>query len=147
MNKTIVSVESLQQRLGADLIVFDCRFNLADPDEGEAAWREQHIPGAVYAHLDRDLSSAITAASGRHPLPDPASFAAWLGRNGVTPDHDGPVVGIRRREEMGGEARGRADHHRSIHAIRATLDLTPANRQTPQHPRDADDPDDSRIAS
>ncbi len=66
-------------------LVVDCRFDLADPAAGETAWREGHVPGAAYLHLERDLSGPVSAATGRHPLPDPASFAATLGRLGVTP--------------------------------------------------------------
>ena len=33
------------------------------------------FPARSYLHLDRDLSSPITADSGRHPLPDPDRFA------------------------------------------------------------------------
>lgn len=66
-------------------LVVDCRFDLADPAAGEAAWRESHVPGAAYLHLDRDLSGPSSATTGRHPLPDPAAFAATLGRLGVTP--------------------------------------------------------------
>jgi thiosulfate/3-mercaptopyruvate sulfurtransferase len=66
-------------------VVVDCRFDLADPGAGERAWSEGHIPGAAYLHLDRDLSGPVNASTGRHPLPDPDSFAATLGRLGVTP--------------------------------------------------------------
>lgn len=66
-------------------LVLDCRFELADPDAGERAWSEGHLPGALYAHLDRDLSGPVTARSGRHPLPAPDAFAATLSRWGVTP--------------------------------------------------------------
>jgi thiosulfate/3-mercaptopyruvate sulfurtransferase len=66
-------------------LVVDCRFDLADPAAGEAAWRESHLPGAAYAHLDRDLSGPASASTGRHPLPRPEIFAATLGRLGVTP--------------------------------------------------------------
>jgi thiosulfate/3-mercaptopyruvate sulfurtransferase len=64
-------------------VVVDCRFNLADSGAGERAYRESHIPGACYAHLDRDLSSPITAQSGRHPLPDVAALAKRLGEWGI----------------------------------------------------------------
>ncbi len=71
-----------------DLVVFDCRFSLADADAGESAWRESHLPGARYAHLNRDLSdlrSAHAAGSGRHPWPQAETFVGWLARNGVSP--------------------------------------------------------------
>ena len=53
------------------LLWLDCRFDLKDPELGAKRYEEGHIPGAVYAHLDRDLSAAQTALSGRHPLPSP----------------------------------------------------------------------------
>ncbi len=63
--------------------VFDCRNDLADPGKGERAYSQAHIPGARFAHLDRNLSGAKTGSNGRHPLPDPAAFARWLGQAGV----------------------------------------------------------------
>lgn len=66
--------------------VVDCRFTLADPQAGRSAYEQLHLPGAVYAHLDDDLSGPITAQSGRHPLPEIATFAAQLGRWGIGND-------------------------------------------------------------
>ena len=66
-------------------IVVDCRFDLSDPGSGYRDYLEAHIPGAVYAHLDDDLSSPVTANSGRHPLPDADKFAAFLARSGWQP--------------------------------------------------------------
>ena len=69
-------------------IVFDCSFDLMQPDTGPGQYRHSHIPGAVYAHLDTDLSAkgdrTLTgaASSGRHPLPSRQRFAAWLGNVG-----------------------------------------------------------------
>lgn len=83
---TLVDAESLAARLGADdLRIFDCRFALLDTAVGESAWREAHVPGAQYAHLDRDLSGPHRAGAGRHPWPEADAFCAWLGRCGVTP--------------------------------------------------------------
>lgn len=64
-------------------IVIDCRFRLNDPAAGEAMYRRSHIPGARYAHLDRDLAGPIMPGTGRHPLPDPSVFAESLGKWGV----------------------------------------------------------------
>ncbi len=81
---TLVDAEALAARLRAGgAIVLDCRFDLARPGWGEDQWRAGHIPGAHYAHLDRDLSSPVTPASGRHPLPDRATLAARLGAWGI----------------------------------------------------------------
>jgi thiosulfate/3-mercaptopyruvate sulfurtransferase len=83
---TLIDAESLVERLGSDdLRIFDCRFALADTTAGEAAWRESHLPGAQYAHLDRDLSGPHRPGAGRHPWPDVDAFCDWLGRCGVTP--------------------------------------------------------------
>jgi thiosulfate/3-mercaptopyruvate sulfurtransferase len=84
MYTTLVPVATLAAHLDApDWLVVDCRFDLAQPAAGETAYRAGHIPGAVYSHLDRDLSSPITPATGRHPLPDPERLAATLSAWGV----------------------------------------------------------------
>lgn len=81
---TLVSVASLAGHLGdPDWIVFDCRHNLQDPDAGQRAYLEGHIPGSRFLHLDRDLSGPMTGSNGRHPLPDPARFAARLADLGM----------------------------------------------------------------
>jgi thiosulfate/3-mercaptopyruvate sulfurtransferase len=65
--------------------VCDLRWDLTDPDKGQATYRLGHIPGAVFVDLDRDLS-APPGIEGRHPLPDITDFAALLGRIGIAPD-------------------------------------------------------------
>ena len=81
---TLISTEELAVQLDDPrLVPIDCRFSLADPAAGERAYREGHIPGARYAHLDRDLAGPITPTSGRHPLPERETFAACLGAWGV----------------------------------------------------------------
>jgi len=70
---------------GEDVLVLDARFNLMQPNAGEAAWQAGHIPGALYAHLDRDLSGPKTGHNGRHPLPDLAAWRATLVSWGLTP--------------------------------------------------------------
>jgi thiosulfate/3-mercaptopyruvate sulfurtransferase len=81
---TLIDPATLAQQLERDdLVIFDCRFDLANVHWGEAQFAEAHLPGAQYLHLDRDLSSAITPGSGRHPLPDPEVFAHRLGALGV----------------------------------------------------------------
>jgi len=70
---------------GEDVLVLDARFNLMQPQAGEAAWQAGHIPGAVHAHLDRDLSGPKTGANGRHPLPGVPALASTLGQWGLTP--------------------------------------------------------------
>ena len=73
-----------------DVLVVDCRHDLADPARAERDYAQAHIPGAVYADLNRDLSDLSQQGLGRHPLPDAAAFSAVLARWGWTPDI--PVV-------------------------------------------------------
>jgi thiosulfate/3-mercaptopyruvate sulfurtransferase len=82
--QTIITTEALAAHLhDPHFAVVDCRFKLDDVRWGEEQWRIGHIPGAVYAHLDRDLSGPKSGTNGRHPLPDPAVFARTLGRFGI----------------------------------------------------------------
>ena len=84
--RTLVEAEELADRLDSpELVVVDCRYDLRDAGAGERAYRAGHIPGAVYAHLERDLSDASKTGKGRHPLPDADAFCATLARWGVTP--------------------------------------------------------------
>lgn len=63
--------------------LFDCRHELSDPGLGERQYAEAHLPGACFAHLERDLSARPDGGNGRHPLPEPSAFIAWLGAQGV----------------------------------------------------------------
>jgi len=69
-----------------DVVIVDCRFDLADPDAGRAQYLAGHIPGARYLDLCRDLSGAVGGQGGRHPLPDAAVFADALAARGIGPD-------------------------------------------------------------
>ncbi len=79
---TLIDPSALEAMLGhPDLVCVDCRFSLAEPQQGRRQYDESHIPGAVYAHLDEDLSGPGDAVAGRHPLPDPdragRTFGGW----------------------------------------------------------------------
>ena len=65
-------------------VVFDCRHDLLDSEKGERLYREGHIPCAHFANIDTDLSGEKNGRNGRHPLPSPAAFAAFLARHGVS---------------------------------------------------------------
>jgi thiosulfate/3-mercaptopyruvate sulfurtransferase len=87
MFRTLIGVESLQELLGKPRVaVVDCRFDLMKPEAGRQAYSTAHIPGARYADLNRDLSAPIGPHTGRHPLPAPEVFAAWLGAMGIGND-------------------------------------------------------------
>jgi len=66
-----------------DCRIIDCRFDLLKPEKGRAEYLAGHIPGAVFADLDRDLAGPVTVSSGRHPLPDPGVFKATLEGFGI----------------------------------------------------------------
>jgi thiosulfate/3-mercaptopyruvate sulfurtransferase len=66
-------------------VVVDCRFDLGDPSKGETQYLEAHIPGALYAHLDRDLSGKKTGTNGRHPLPSVEQMRERFGALGIAP--------------------------------------------------------------
>lgn len=78
MDACLIDARTLEQALAADktIVVVDCRFDLSNPEAGRDAYRAGHLPGAVYAHLDADLSGIIGPQTGRHPLPVPSVFAA-----------------------------------------------------------------------
>lgn len=82
---TLITADSLKAQLDRpDWIVVDCRFSLADTELGARSYRHGHIPNARYAHLDKDLSSAVTSQKGRHPLPDIRASAQKLGNWGIS---------------------------------------------------------------
>lgn len=84
MYRTLIDADQLLPLLGSpDCRVIDCRFDLGKPAWGGSQFWQGHIPGAIYAHLDRDLSSPITASSGRHPLPALDALAATVASWGV----------------------------------------------------------------
>ena len=87
MFTTLIEAEDLAALEPANVRVFDCRFELADPDAGVARFGADHIPGAVYLHLDHDLAGPVSPGrTGRHPLPEREAFRQLLRGHGVTDD-------------------------------------------------------------
>ncbi|NRA47363.1 MAG: sulfurtransferase [Oligoflexales bacterium] len=71
--------------------IFDCRFKLDDPNWGENQYKEGHIPGAIYCHLELHLSGPIKpGTTGRHPLPEIDDFTGQLKKWGL--DKQSPVI-------------------------------------------------------
>jgi thiosulfate/3-mercaptopyruvate sulfurtransferase len=89
---TLISAVELKSLMdeGRPLMVFDCSFDLAQPEAGRSMYQQAHIAGALFADLDHDLSAksgaarADAASGGRHPLPSRARFGDWLGERGFT---------------------------------------------------------------
>ncbi|GGA18861.1 sulfurtransferase [Dyella nitratireducens] len=87
MKSTLITAEELAAMSPDGVLIVDCRFDLADADKGERDYRAEHIPGAMFAHLDRDLSDLgrVKLGLGRHPLPTEEAFSALLSRLGWRP--------------------------------------------------------------
>lgn len=100
---TLVSCAQLADHLNDPTwVVVDCRHQLSDVGYGEREYARGHLPGAVFMHFDRDLSSAMTGRNGRHPLPDPRRLAEKLGAAGISRttqvvvyDDDGGMYAVR----------------------------------------------------
>ncbi len=98
----LIDAASLKAALGRHAIVLlDASFDLTDTSAGEQSWAQGHLPGAQYAHLERDLSGPKLALgpgfSGRHPLPLRTALAATAGRWGI-----GPTQAVVAMDRQGG---------------------------------------------
>jgi len=89
-DRLLVGVEALAAELACQLppVLLDVRWLLGGPP-GIDSYRQGHLPGAVFADLDRDLAGP-PGPSGRHPLPEPGAFQAAMRAAGVSRDR--PVV-------------------------------------------------------
>jgi len=76
-------IEAAELLTLSNTVIFDCRFSLADPSGGESLYRQGHIPGAHYMHLERDMSGPVLQHGGRHPLPSAVAFVELLASFGV----------------------------------------------------------------
>jgi len=85
MSQPLITANQLEELLntGADVLLCDCRFDLAKPTAGREAYQMSHLPGAIYVDLDEDLSGPQTGANGRHPLPSPEVWAKTRQRLGI----------------------------------------------------------------
>lgn len=85
MYTTLIDCQTVASHLNdANWIIVDARFSLGDVDEGRRNYLARHIPGAVYAHLDDDLSGPPITDAGRHPLPTPEALTRLFGRLGIS---------------------------------------------------------------
>ncbi len=82
---TLISTEELARHLDDPrFVIVDVRHDLAQPERfGDDAYAQGHIPGAAFAHIDRDLSAPMTGRNGRHPLPSPEAASEIFGQLGI----------------------------------------------------------------
>ncbi len=67
---TVIKPSDVNDHLGdPNWAIFDCRFDLNDPDRGRKEYEHVHVPGAVYLNLEKQLSDNPDGSNGRHPLP------------------------------------------------------------------------------
>jgi thiosulfate/3-mercaptopyruvate sulfurtransferase len=85
VTQPIVPVRTLADWIEArrpDLRICDVRWYLGQPaGSGRAAYDAGHIPGAIHVDLDTELVAPV--GPGRHPLPEPAAFAAAMAARGI----------------------------------------------------------------
>lgn len=74
----------LFKEVDPNLVIIDCRYYLTDPKLGSEEYRMQHIPSAIFADLDTNLSGSILVDTGRHPLPKLDIFTKWLQLNSIS---------------------------------------------------------------
>lgn len=80
----LISAQALLPLLDQpELLLFDCRHDLSQPEAGRQAYAQGHLPGAHFLHLDEDLSGPKTGRNGRHPLPDAQQLASRLAGLGL----------------------------------------------------------------
>ena len=86
--RPIVSCEEAAEHLADPNWLFvDCRYDLMDKEKGVREYANNHLPGALFAHIDRDLSGPVgDGHKGRHPLPLQPSFQRWCGLHGIGAD-------------------------------------------------------------
>ncbi len=63
----------------------DARFDLKDPSAGQKMYEEEHVAGAVFWDLEKDLSD-MSATEGRHPMPSNKQLADLIRSSGLSKD-------------------------------------------------------------
>ena len=94
MYNMLITAPQLQalQANGTPCAVLDCSFDLMKPELADGFFAGERIAGALPAHLDKNLSTHAPGEgvnAGRHPLPQRAAVAKWLGSLGL---HNGMQI-------------------------------------------------------
>lgn len=91
MHTTLIEAAALATHLNEpSWVVIDCRHDLMNHAAGRDAYAAGHLPGALFADIETELSGAKRDANGlfrgRHPLPDQDKFVELLRAWGVNQD-------------------------------------------------------------
>ena len=92
MHDSLISPQIVNEHLeDSNWRFFDCRYVLTEPDKKQAEFAVSHLPGALYAHMNRDLAAPpIPGKTGRHPLPEKQELIKLFSTWGI--DHAVQVV-------------------------------------------------------
>jgi len=95
MYTTLISAADLARHIDdPDWVVVDCRHDLMNLSAGREGYAIAHLPGAVFADMETDLSGAKVGSDGafrgRHPLPERDALVETLRGWGI--DDDTQVV-------------------------------------------------------
>lgn len=88
MGNVFISIKDIDVN---NSIWIDTRFNLQNSEEGRSLYNREHVKGAVYWDLEKDLSD-MTKNEGRHPMPEKAQLQALFERSGLQNDTDKTIV-------------------------------------------------------
>ena len=82
--KAFVSVKDAAARIGSGTRFIDARWSLKDLGLGKKQYAESRIQGACFFDLEK-LSGAMSADTGRHPLPTFSDWQQWLSLHSLKP--------------------------------------------------------------
>jgi thiosulfate/3-mercaptopyruvate sulfurtransferase len=82
---TLIAADELAEHIDRCLVV-DARHDLADPQASRRMYAEGHVPGAVFLHMDEDLSLPKDGRNGRHPMPSREQVRDRLAAIGLSDD-------------------------------------------------------------
>lgn len=82
---TLISTTELVDHLAQpDWLIIDCQFSLDNAGYGAEAYARSHIPGAIFADINTELSSpVIPGKTGRHPLPEVETLSRTFSKWGI----------------------------------------------------------------
>ncbi len=91
-NSNVVNVAWVQARLAENrpLVFADVRFHPKEAEYGTKAYRQGHLPEAVFIDFKAELTDPAQQHGGRSPLPSPERLAGTFGKLGI--DHSTTVV-------------------------------------------------------